>query len=75
MCLPYFLFQSQLYIFLLVQMYHSKGLSSHQIVLYFLWQKQFSGQLLLGGRFPCSVCGDAYMTNSFNNHLKAIHEA
>ena len=24
--------------------------------------------------FP-AVCGDAYMTKSFNNHHKAIHEA
>ena len=46
-----------------------------QIVLYFLWQKKFFGQVLLSVRFPCSVCGDAYMAKSFNSHLKAIHEA
>jgi hypothetical protein len=46
-----------------------------QIVLYFLWQKKFLGQVLLGFRFPCSVCGDACITTSFNNHHKAIHEA
>ena len=29
----------------------------HQIVLYFLRQKKFLGQVLLGVKFPCSVCG------------------
>ena len=37
-------------------------------------KRNFWGKSSLVLRFPCSVCGDARSTKSFNNHHKAIHE-
>ena len=58
-----------------ITLYHSKDLSSPSDCVVPFVAKEIFWASPLGVRFPCSVCEDAYMTKSFNNHHKAIHEA